>query len=64
MEQRDFEPDEIVELGARWLIEHRDRIDSGVVDELKRRFGVPAITAVEIIRSANRLRMGGANAHP
>ncbi|MEQ1952495.1 hypothetical protein [Mesorhizobium sp. CN2-181] len=58
----DLQPDEIIEIGARWLVQHRNQIDSGVVDELKRRFGVPAITAVEIIRSANRLRMGGANA--
>ncbi|WP_095087780.1 hypothetical protein [Mesorhizobium sophorae] len=60
MEQIDLQPDEAVSLAADWLRKHRnDRRELAIVPDLKCRFGISAIQAVEAIRLA---RAGGANA--
>ena len=57
MTQTDLEPDEAVNLAARWLLDERGAFTGrAIVPELKTRFGLTATQACEAARIAEEVR--------
>ena len=63
MQTTDHQNDEAVKHAALWLASERDHTGRAVIPELKTRFGITAMQAIEAIRFARRMREGrGAHA--
>lgn len=45
-----------IEAAAQWLLSEPDRTGQAIVPEIKQRFGLTTLEAVEAIREANRRR--------
>lgn len=57
MTQADLDPDEAVNLAARWLLNERDPLTGrAIVPEIKTRFGITTAQACEAARIAQELR--------
>lgn len=54
----DADPQEAVELAARWLADHPDHRGRALVPELRERFGITTSEAIEALRRAHVLRFG------
>lgn len=63
MEQADLHPDESVTAAAKWLAANPVR-NSALLPEMRTRFGITTLEAIEAIRIANTIRaaeyLGGA----
>lgn len=60
--QTDLNPDVAVQAAAEWLANTRDHASGRpAVPELKTRFGITALEAVEAIRRAQAIRWGRAS---
>ncbi|TGT42626.1 hypothetical protein [Mesorhizobium sp. M8A.F.Ca.ET.165.01.1.1] len=62
MMQTDFQPDEAVTAAALYLVSPRERTGRATIPDLRTRFGITTMQAVEAMRLANRLKGGGADA--
>ncbi|PZV39742.1 hypothetical protein [Mesorhizobium kowhaii] len=61
MEQIDLQPDEAVRLAAEFIVRGRNQVGQALVPEIRTRFGVTTLQAVDAIRLAQKLRSGGAD---
>lgn len=60
--QTDLQPDEAVTAAALYLVSPRERSGRATVPDLRTRFGITTMQAIEAMRLASRLKDGGAYA--
>jgi hypothetical protein len=59
--QVDLEPNETIRMAAEWLAGESPHVGRAIVPEIKQRFGLTALDAIEVIRRAQTLRWGRAS---